>query len=263
MEILVLWHQITVLERHWAKLELRFSPVDRAFLAALLHRLPAKVLRQFTLPARPETVLRWHRDLLARRHAARSRPKRPGRPRTVRSIRLLVLRLARANPTWGYRRIHGELLVLGIKIAASTVWQILKDAGIDPAPDRTSTTWADFLHSQAEALLACGFFEVATLSGTRLYVLAVIEHSSRRIRVLGRHGAPDRPAVHRAEGRGRPRYRAITDHQGSVIGLVVTFGNLAAEYDYSLQSGHGDSRRRGRETVPVHRGPPAPAEPAH
>jgi putative transposase len=135
-------------------------------------------------------VLRWHRELLTRRHAARSRPKRLGRPRTVRSIRLLVLRLARENPTWGYRRIHGELLVLGIKIAASTVWQILKDAGVDPAPDRTPSTWADFLRSQAEALLACDFFGVPTSSGTRLYALAVIEHTSRRIRVLGATAHP-------------------------------------------------------------------------
>jgi transposase InsO family protein len=130
-------------------------------------------------------VLRWHRDLLARRHAARSRPKSPGRPRTVRSIRLLVLRLARENPSWGYRRIHGELLILGIKVAASTVWEILQQAGIDPAPERTTATWASFLRSQAEALLACGFFETVTLTGARLYVLAVIEHATRRIRVLG------------------------------------------------------------------------------
>jgi transposase InsO family protein len=190
VEIVVLRHQITVLEHQLGKAQLRLSPVDRAFLAALLHRLPATVLRQVQLPVRPETVLRWHRDLLARRHAVKSRPKRPGRPRTVRSIRLLVLRLARENPTWGYRRIHGELLVLGIKVAASTVWQILKDAGVDPVSDRTSTTWADFLRSQAEALLACDFFEVSTLSGTRLYVLAVIEHSSRQIRVLGATAHP-------------------------------------------------------------------------
>jgi putative transposase len=98
---------------------------------------------------------RWHRDLVARRHAARSRPKRGGRPHTVRSIRALVLRLARENPTWGYRRLHGELLVLGVKVAASTVWEILKDAGIPPAPERTSSTWTDFLRSQADALLAC------------------------------------------------------------------------------------------------------------
>ncbi|WP_197289291.1 hypothetical protein [Saccharothrix sp. NRRL B-16348] len=78
------------------------------------------------------------------------------------------MRLARENPAWGYRRIHGELLVLGITVAASTVWQILKDTGIDPAPQRTTTTWPAFLRSQADALLACDFFETDTLSGTRL-----------------------------------------------------------------------------------------------
>ena len=93
------------------------------------------------------------------------RPRRPGRPRTVRSIRVLVLRLVRENPGWGYRRVHGELLVLGVKVAASTVWEILHDAGIDPAPERSSTTWADFLRSQAEALLACDFFDTVTCPG--------------------------------------------------------------------------------------------------
>jgi transposase InsO family protein len=198
VEILALRHQITILERQLGKTRPRFSPTDRAFLAALLHRLPPEALRRFRLPVRPETVLRWHRDLLARRHAARSRPKRPGRPRTVRSIRLLVLRLARDNPNWGYRRIHGQLLVLGITVAASTVWQTLQDAGVDPAPDRTSTTWTDFLRSQAEALLACDFFEVATLSGTRMYVIVIIEHSSRRIRVLGAAAHPTAAQVTQA-----------------------------------------------------------------
>ncbi|WP_319461404.1 transcriptional regulator [Micromonospora sp. RTP1Z1] len=190
VEILALRHQITVLERQLGKIRPRFSPSDRAFLAALLHRLPLDVLHRFRLLVRPDTVLRWHRDLLARRHAAKSWPKRPGQPRTVRSIRLLVLRLARENPTWGYRRIHGELLVLGIKVAASTVWEILNDAGIDPAPERTSTTWADFLRCQADALLACDFFETTTLTGARMYVLAVIEHTSRRIRILGATAHP-------------------------------------------------------------------------
>src|SRR5690242_10122448 len=87
---------------------------------------------------RPDTVLRRHRDLLARRHAAASRPRRSGRPRTVHSVRALVLRLARENPGWGYRRLHGELLVLGVKVAASTVWEILQEAGVDPARGRTS-----------------------------------------------------------------------------------------------------------------------------
>src|SRR5215218_11469909 len=84
------------------------APADRAFLAALLHKLPRDVLRRIRLPVRPETVLRWHRDLISRRHAAISGPKRAGRPPTVRSIRTLVLRLARENDSWGYRRIHGE-----------------------------------------------------------------------------------------------------------------------------------------------------------
>ena len=108
----------------------------------------------------------------------------------MRSIRVLVLRLVRENPGWGYRRVHGELLVLGVKVAASTVWEILHEAGIDPAPERSSTTWADFLRSQAGALLACDFFETVTLSGVRLHVFAVIEHASRRIRILGATAHP-------------------------------------------------------------------------
>ncbi|GAA3378603.1 hypothetical protein GCM10020367_58780 [Streptomyces sannanensis] len=114
----------------------------------------------------------------------------PRRPPTVRSIRALVLRLARENPSWGYRRIHGELAALSIKIAASTVWEILKKHGIPPAPERHSTTWADFLRSQAEALLACDLFEVRTLTGARLYVFAAIDHSTRRIRTLGATAHP-------------------------------------------------------------------------
>ncbi|MGW5433965.1 integrase core domain-containing protein [Streptomyces sp. NPDC004059] len=147
-----------------------------------------------TLPThalvRPDTVLRRHRDVIAHRHAAQSRPKRGGRPRTVYSIRALVLRLARENPSWGYRRLHGELLVLGVKVAASTVWEILREAGIDPAPEGASSAWADFLRSQADALPACDFFETVTLSGARLYVFAVIEHANRRIRILGATAHP-------------------------------------------------------------------------
>lgn len=163
---------------------------------------------------RPETILRWHRDLLARRHAASSRPKRPGRPRTIHSIRLLVLRLAQENPAWGYRRIHGELLVLGIKIAASTVWQILQDAGIEPAPERTTTTWSTF-RSQADALLACDFFETITLSGTRLYVLTVIEHASRRIRVLGATAHPTTSWVTQAARNSPWTSKTKTNTRGS------------------------------------------------
>lgn len=207
-EILALRHQITVLERQLGERRVRFTLSDRAFLAALLHRLPRDVLRKVRLPVRPDTLLRWHRDLLARRHGAASRPKRPGRPRTVHSIRALVLRRANENPSWGYRRVHGELLVLGVKVAASTVWEILKEAGIDPARQRSPSTWADFLCSQADALLACDFFETATLSGARLYVFAVIEHTNQPTDPdPGRHRAPDRllGGASREESRHGPR----------------------------------------------------------
>src|SRR6266498_117395 len=189
-EILALRHQVIVLERQLHGQKVRFTPADRALLAALLHRLPRAVLRRIRLLVRPETVLRWHRDLLAQRHARISRPKRAGRPPTVRSVRVLVLRLARENSSWGYRRIHGELLVLGIKVAASTVWAILTDAGIDPAPERTSDSWPAFLRSQAEAILAADFFEAVTLTGMRTYVMAVIEHATRRVRILGATAHP-------------------------------------------------------------------------
>ena len=189
-EILALRHQLSVLQRQLSPDRVRFTPGDRALLAALLHQIPRDVLKGLHLVVCPDTVLRWHRDVVARRHARRSRPRHPGRPRTVHSIRVLVLRLVRENPGWGYRRVHGELLVLGVKVAASTVWEILHDAGIDPAPERSSTTWADFLRSQAEALLACDFFETVTLSGARLHVFAVIEHASRRIRILGATAHP-------------------------------------------------------------------------
>jgi putative transposase len=161
-EILALRHQLAVLQRQLDGQRVRFEAADRAWSAALLHRLPSRGLRQLRLLVRPDTVLRWHRDLLARAHAAASRPRQRGRPRTVHSIRTLVLRLVAENPSWGYRRVHGELLTLGIKVAASTVWEMLREAGIDPAPDRAATTWAQFLRSQAKALPAADFIETVT-----------------------------------------------------------------------------------------------------
>jgi hypothetical protein len=110
---------------------------------------------------------------------------RGSRPPAVRSIRALVLRLARENPNQGYRRIHGELATLAIKVAASSVWEILRTNGIKPAPHRDHQTGATFLRSQAHAILAADFFETRTLTGTMLFVLAVIEHATRRVRILG------------------------------------------------------------------------------
>ncbi|MGV9385765.1 hypothetical protein ACWDRB_58865 [Nonomuraea sp. NPDC003707] len=108
----------------------------------------------------------------------------------MRSIRVLILRLVRENPSLGYRRVHGELTTLGIKVVPSTVWEILKQEGVDPTPARASTTWANFLRSQADALLACDFIETVTPNGHRQYILAVIEHASRRGCVLGTTAHP-------------------------------------------------------------------------
>jgi putative transposase len=113
------------------------------------------------------------------------RARQTGRPATRRNIRALILRLARENPDWGYRRIHGGLAALGMRIAASTAWEILKNAGIDPARRRTGPSWSQFLRSQADAILACDFFTADLLDGTRAYALAVIEHATRRISILG------------------------------------------------------------------------------
>jgi putative transposase len=188
IEILTLRHQLAILQRQIDRP--RLTPPDRAFLAALLHRLPRPRLRQLHLIVSPDTVLRWHRDLLRRHHATASHPKRPGRPPTVRSIRILVLRLAKDNANWGYRRIHGEMAALGIKTAPSTVWEILRNAGIDPVPERDRQSWAAFLRGQAHAILAADFFETRTLTGARLYVFAVIEHATRCVRVLGATAHP-------------------------------------------------------------------------
>lgn len=133
IEILALRHQLLVLQRRAGKPA--FTTTDRVFLAGLLHQLPMDKLRPLLLLVRPDTVLRWHRDLIKRHHATTCAPRRRGRQPTVRSIRALILRLARENSSWGYRRIHGELAALGVKVAASTVWEILREHGIPPAPE--------------------------------------------------------------------------------------------------------------------------------
>ena len=183
-EILILRHQLAVLQRRQPRRP-KLSRADRALLATLLSVIPKARRHGLRLLVTPDTILRWHRDIARRRQAARSTRGKNGRPATRRNIKTLVLRLARENPEWGYRRIHGELAGLGVKIAASTVWEILKKAEIGPAPRRSGPTWSQFLYSQAEAILACDFFTADLLDGTQAYVLAVIEHATRRIRVLG------------------------------------------------------------------------------
>jgi putative transposase len=180
-EILILRHQVAILQRQIKTPKLSWA--DRAVLAALARLLPGRQLRRLPLIVSPRTLLRWHARLV-RQH--RTYPHRtPGRPRTAPSIRRLVLEMARDNPSWGYRRIHGELTGLGHKLAPSTVWQILKDAGISPAPERSRQTWQTFLKEQAKTILAADFFHVDTVFLRRLYVLFVIEHRTRHVHLAG------------------------------------------------------------------------------
>jgi putative transposase len=149
-EILMLRHQLSVALRELPQAHSRLAWPDRAWLALLAGTLPAGRLAAMRIIVTPGTILRWHRDIVRRRWARRSRRGRSGRPPVRRKVRAVVLRLARENESWGYRRIHGELAGLGITVAPSTVWQILKNAGIDPAPRRDGPGWAEFLRSQAQ-----------------------------------------------------------------------------------------------------------------
>ena len=184
-EILLLRHQLAVAERQQPRAHSRLTWPDRAWLALLAGTMPTERLAAMRLIVTPGTIVRWHRDIARRRWARRSRRGRSGRPAAHRKVRSVTLRLARENESWGYRRIHGELAGLGITVAPSTVWQILKNAGISPAPRRDGPGWAEFLRSQAQGILALDFFTADLLNGTKVHVLAVIEHGTRCIRILG------------------------------------------------------------------------------
>jgi putative transposase len=180
-ELLVLRHENVVLRRNAGRV--RYDPVDRAWFAVLTRFIPRRRWAE-VFPVTPATLLAWHRRLAARKYDT-SKRRRPGRPATVRSIARLTVRLAHENPLWGYRRIHGELTKLGAAVAASTVYEILRAAGIDPAPRRDGPTWRQFLHAQAAGVLAVDFLHVDTAALTRLYVLVFIQHGTRRMHIGG------------------------------------------------------------------------------
>jgi putative transposase len=177
VEILLLRHELQVLRRQVARPQLR--PADRVVLAALGQALP----RVRSLLVEPATLLRWHRELVRRRWSFPAH--RQGRPPLVSPARALVLRLAAKNPSWGYKRIHGELTGLGFTLSPSTVWNILRRHGIDPAPQRASVSWREFLRQQAVGIVECDFFTVDTLWLRRLYVFFFIELERRRVHIAG------------------------------------------------------------------------------
>ena len=182
-ELLVLRHEVAVLRRQVVRPRLDWA--DRAVLVGLARLLPRPSWNR--LFVRPETLLRWHQDLVRRRW---SYPHRRGRPGVALELRDLVLRLARENPTWGYRRIHGELGRLGYKIGANTVWSILHRAGVEPAPKRSALTWRQFLRAQPRACWRWTSSPWTPCFLQRLYVLFVLEVASRRVHVLGMTAHP-------------------------------------------------------------------------
>ncbi|SIM82104.1 integrase core domain-containing protein [Micromonospora cremea] len=175
----MLRHQVAVRRRQVHRPDLQ--PVDRVVLAALSRLLPRQRWTAFFVT--PATLLRWHRQLIARHWTYPN--TRPGRSPVGKGLRELVLRPAAENPTWGHRRVQGELARLGYQIAASTVWKILHHAGVDPAPRRTGPTWRQFLTAQAHTILACDFFTVDTVLLKRIYVLFFIELATRQVHIVG------------------------------------------------------------------------------
>src|SRR5919199_5550697 len=181
LELLVLRHEVRVLRRRPKRTAWR--PGDRLVLTALSRFLPRADWLVF--PVQPETLLRWHRDLVRRRWAAFGGRRGPGRPPLPTEVRELIGRLARENPGWGYQRIRGELLKLGHDVSATAIRSVLRRRGVPPAPRRAGLSWRAFLRAHAGAVLACDFFTVETVRLRTLHVLFFIEVHTRWVLVAG------------------------------------------------------------------------------
>jgi transposase InsO family protein len=178
LEILVLRHELAILRRRTPRPRMR--PIDRLFLTVASRLLPRAHWHAFFVT--PGTLLRWHRDLVARRWTF---TRRRGRPPLHRNARALALRLARENAHWGYQRIVGELKGLGVCVSATTVRTWLREAGVGPVGTRRGMTWREFIRTHRQSLLAVDFFSVETIWLQRVYVLFFIELESRRVHLAG------------------------------------------------------------------------------
>jgi putative transposase len=186
LEIVVLRHELAVLRRQVSRP--RLEETDRIFLAAASRLLSRRSRQSFFV--RPDTLLGWHRQLVRRRWTYSGR--RSGRPAIPDDVAALVLRLARENPGWGYQRIVGELASVGVRVSATSVAKILRQAGLPPAAARARLSWHKFLRAHAESIIACDFFTVETLWLGRLYVLFFLELGTRRVHLAGCTANPDR-----------------------------------------------------------------------
>jgi putative transposase len=181
VEIMVLRHQVRVLERQLHQ-RVRYRPADRVILAGLSRLLPRRRWRSFLVT--PDTLLRWHREAARHKWRRWRKQRGPGRPPMSDELVGLIVRLGRENRRWGCIRIQGELRKLGIRVSASSIRRVPRRTGLEPAP-RGGPTWSEFLASQAHSVLATDFFTVDTVSLKHLYVLFVIEQSTREVHILG------------------------------------------------------------------------------
>nr|WP_238598122.1 integrase [Saccharothrix sp. ALI-22-I] len=273
-ELLVLRHENAVLRRQLAG-QVRYEPADR-FWFAVLSRLLDRRRWQGVFPVTPGTLLDRHRRFIAGRwdHTAR---RRTGRPPTPTAIRAVVLRLAEENPRWGHRRIQGEPARLGHRIAPSTVWQILRAAGVDPAPRRAGPTWREFLTVQAESIIAADFLHLDTVLGKRLHALAFLEHHTRRPHITGVTAHPTREwttqqarnlAADLGERMESPRF-LLRDRDGKygqtfdtvfqADDLLLILGEAHARQVLKTYEGHYNRHRphQARDQLPP-QGPAAP-----
>jgi putative transposase len=186
IELAVLRHQLMVLKRQVGRPRLRRR--DRLFMAALGRLLPRARWSSFLVS--PQTLLRWHRDLVRRKWTF-GRISSGGRPPMSEEARELILRMGRENPRWGCIRIRGELAKLGVRVSATRIRTLLRANGLGPAPRRSGPTWSEFLRVQARGILALDFFTVETIWLRTLYVLFAIRVGSRKVHVLGVTPNPD------------------------------------------------------------------------
>ena len=184
-ELLVLRHQLKVLSRGVRRPPFRRR--DRMLLAAASRALPRDRWKAFIVT--PRTLLRWHRELVRRKWTYRRRG--PGRPALDLETVELIIRMAKENSRWGYLRIRGELLKLGVRVSATAIRMVLRRHGLGPAPRRSGPSWGQFLRAQAHGILAFDFFTVETAWLRTLYVLFAIELGSRRVHVVGVTGNPN------------------------------------------------------------------------